>query len=114
MGHDAFKRDDLGGGHVQLMFGVARILNHEPLQKIDIALEAPRSLVQARGFRAVPIPAISCANPASTPRTTKLKANTAILIILFFHPDFRAIVTERAERDAFESRRRLFSPQGAF
>src|SRR5262245_59404239 len=35
------------------MFGVARILGHEPLQKIDVALKAPRSLVQAGGFRAV-------------------------------------------------------------
>ena len=35
------------------MFGVARILHHDPLQKIDVALKTPRSLVQAGGFRAV-------------------------------------------------------------
>jgi len=48
-----FERDDLGGGHLQLMSGVERILCHEPLKKIDVALKAPRSLVQAGGFRAV-------------------------------------------------------------
>src|SRR5262245_47684222 len=38
------------------MSGVERILGHEPLKKIDVALKAPRSLVQARGFRAVLYP----------------------------------------------------------
>jgi hypothetical protein len=52
-GHDAFERDDLGGGLVQLLSEVERILCHEPLQKIDVALKAPRSLVQTGGFRAV-------------------------------------------------------------
>jgi hypothetical protein len=49
---DAFERDDLGGGHIQLIPSVERILSHEPLQKIDVALTAPRSLVQAGGFSA--------------------------------------------------------------
>jgi hypothetical protein len=35
------------------MAGVERIFGHEPLQKIDVALKAPRSLVQTGGFRAV-------------------------------------------------------------
>src|SRR5262245_18923608 len=51
--NDAFERDNLGGYIVQLMSGVERILGHEPLQKIDIALKASRPLVQAGGFRAV-------------------------------------------------------------
>ena len=50
---DAFERDDLGGDLVQLILGVERVLGHEPLQKIDVALKASRSLVQAGGFRAV-------------------------------------------------------------
>jgi len=29
--YDAFERDDLGGGYVQLLSGVKRILRHEPL-----------------------------------------------------------------------------------
>ena len=53
---DAFERDDLGSDLVQLILGVERILGHEPLQKIDVALKAPRSLVQAGGFRAVLYP----------------------------------------------------------
>ena len=51
--HDAFECDNFRGSVVQLISGVERVLGHEPLQKIDVALKAPRSLVQAGGFRAV-------------------------------------------------------------
>ena len=54
--HDAFECGNLRGGVVQLISGVERVLGHEPLQKIDVALKAPRSLVQAGGFRAVLYP----------------------------------------------------------
>jgi hypothetical protein len=43
-------------GLVRLMSRLERILDHEPLQKVDVALKAPRSLVQSRGFRAVLYP----------------------------------------------------------
>src|SRR5262249_17466404 len=52
-GHGAFERDDLGVGGVELLRGLERILVHEPLQKVDVALKAPRALVQPGGFRAV-------------------------------------------------------------
>src|SRR6184192_1024762 len=39
--------------YAELISGVERVLGHEPLQKIDVGLKAPRSLVQAGGFRAV-------------------------------------------------------------
>jgi hypothetical protein len=52
----AFERYDLGGDLIQLMSRLERILDHEPLQKVDVALKAPRSLVQPRGFRAVLYP----------------------------------------------------------
>jgi len=49
--HGAFERDDLGVGRAQLLPGLERILGHKPLQKVDVALKAPRSLVQLGGFR---------------------------------------------------------------
>jgi hypothetical protein len=52
----AFERHNLGGGLVQLMSRLERILDHEPLQKVYVALKAPCSLVQSRGFRAVLYP----------------------------------------------------------
>jgi hypothetical protein len=48
---DAFERDHLGCDLV--IFGVERILGYEPLQKIDVALKAPRSFVQTGSLRAV-------------------------------------------------------------
>ena len=80
--HDAFECDNFRGSVVQLISGVERVLGHEPLQKIDVALKAPRSLVEPGGFRAVLFPAISCARPASTPTTIRLKPSTAILTML--------------------------------
>src|SRR6266436_7549314 len=41
----AFERHNLGGGLVQLMSRLERILDHEPLQKVHVALKASRSLV---------------------------------------------------------------------
>ena len=63
------------------MSGVERILGHEPLKKIYVALKTPRSLVQAGGFRAVLYSRDILARPASTPATIRLKPNTAILTI---------------------------------
>src|SRR5262249_8562423 len=51
--HGAFERDNLGVGRAELLRGLERIPVHEPLQKVDAALKAPRSLVEPRGFRAV-------------------------------------------------------------
>jgi len=81
--NDAFERDNLGGYIVQLMSGVERILGHEPLQKIDIALKASVCLSRPEVFVQSSTPAISCAHPASTPMTIRLKPNTAILIMLY-------------------------------
>jgi len=77
--HGAFERHNFGGGLIQLMSRVEPILDHEPMQKVDVALKAPGSLIQPRGFRAVFYP---CAHPASTPTTIRLKPRSAILTML--------------------------------
>src|SRR5262245_66483345 len=51
--HRGFERDDLGIGRVELLEGLERVLGHEPLQEVNVALEAAGPLVQAGGFRAV-------------------------------------------------------------
>src|SRR6516225_4479616 len=58
-GHGAFERDNLGVGRAQLLRGLERVLVHEPLQKVDVALKAPRSLVEPAVFVQSSIPAIS-------------------------------------------------------
>jgi hypothetical protein len=45
-GYGSFECRDLG-------VGSERILRHEPLKKVNVALKAPRSFVQPGGFRAV-------------------------------------------------------------
>src|SRR5262249_14557806 len=51
--HRGFERDDLGIGRVELLERLERVLGHEPLQEVDVALEAAGPLVQAGGLRAV-------------------------------------------------------------
>src|SRR5262245_37522918 len=51
--HGGFERDDLGIGRVELLEGLERVLGHEPLQEVDVALQAARPLVEPRGLRAI-------------------------------------------------------------
>src|SRR5215813_6761391 len=81
-GHGAFERDNLGVGRAQLLRGLERVLVHEPLQKVDVALKAPRSLVEPCGFVQSSIPAISCARAASAATIIRLKPSTTILTML--------------------------------
>src|SRR5262249_19797499 len=86
-------------GRGQLMFRVVRILLHDPLQKIDVALKAARSLSRPEVFVQSSIPAIYARPPPKKrigSRPSRAKATSSVSVSMDRRRPFTTVRGPRA------------------